>query len=46
MGGINYENVKKLMGLPDLDDMDYDPEGVYLKLTGIRSSSSVTRSMS
>ena len=35
MGGINYENVKKLMGLPDLDDMDYDPEGVYLKLTGI-----------
>ena len=30
MGGINYENVKKLMGLPDLDDMDYDPDGVYL----------------
>ncbi len=35
MGGINYENVAKLMQLPDLDDMDYDPEGVYLKLTGV-----------
>lgn len=35
MGGINYENVKTLMGLPDLDDMDYDPAGVYQALTGI-----------
>jgi len=35
MGGINYENVKKLMGLPDLDDMDYDPAGVYHELTGL-----------
>ena len=35
MGGINYPNVKKLMGLPDLDDMDYDPAGVYQALTGI-----------
>lgn len=35
MGGITYENVKKLMGLPDLDDMDYDPEGVYQALTGV-----------
>lgn len=34
MGGITYENVKKLMGLPDLDDMDYDPEGTYMLLTG------------
>lgn len=34
MGGITYENVKKIMGLPDLDDMDYDPEGTYLQLTG------------
>lgn len=34
MGGINYENVKMLMGLPDLDDMDYDPAGVYQSLTG------------
>lgn len=34
MGGITYENVKKLMGLPDLDDMDYDPAGVYQALTG------------
>lgn len=35
MGGINYQNVKTLMGLPDLDDMDFDPSGVYQSLTGI-----------
>lgn len=35
MGGINYANVSKLMNLPDLDDMDYDPAGVYLSLTGV-----------
>ena len=34
MGGITYENVKKIMGLPDLDDMDYDPAGTYQQLTG------------
>ena len=34
MGGINFENVKKLMKLPDLDDMDYDPVGTYKRLTG------------
>ena len=34
MGGINYTNVAKLMHLPDLDDMDYDPAGVYQALTG------------
>lgn len=34
MGGVTYENVKKIMGLPDLDDMDYDPEGTYMLLTG------------
>lgn len=34
MGGINYANVAKLMHLPDLDDMDYDPAGVYQALTG------------
>lgn len=35
MGGITYENVQKLMGLPDLADMDYDPAGVFQALTGI-----------
>ncbi len=35
MGGVNYANVSKLMNLPDLDDMDYDPAGVYKALTGI-----------
>ena len=34
MGGMNYENVSKLMNLPGLDDMDYDPAGVYHSLTG------------
>lgn len=34
MGGITYENVAKLMGLPGLDDLDYDPAGVYQALTG------------
>ncbi len=35
LGGITYENVSKIMGLPGLDDMDYDPSGVYEKLTGV-----------
>ena len=34
MGGMTYENVSKLMNLPGLDDMDYDPAGVYQSLTG------------
>ena len=34
IGGVSYANVKKLMGLPDLNDMDYDPAGVYRMLTG------------
>lgn len=34
MGGITYANVSKMMGIPDLDDMDYDPAGVYQALTG------------
>lgn len=37
MGGINYVNVAKLMHLPDLDDMDYDPAGVYQMLTGVEN---------
>ncbi|MDR3313877.1 MAG: ATP-binding protein, partial [Oscillospiraceae bacterium] len=35
MGGVTYENVAKLLALPGLDDMDYDPAGVYQKVTGI-----------
>ena len=35
MGGINYANVAKLMNLPNLEDMDFDPPGVFKKLTGI-----------
>ncbi len=38
MGGINYANVAKLLNLPDLDDMDYDPAGVYQLLTGVEKA--------
>ena len=34
MGGVNYANVSKLLGLPGLDDLDYDPAGAYFALTG------------
>lgn len=37
MGGISYANVAKLTRLPDLDDMDYDPAGVYQALTGVEN---------
>lgn len=37
MGGISYANVAKLMRLPDLDDMDYDPAGFYQALTGVEN---------
>lgn len=37
MGGANYANVSKLLHLPDLDDLDYDPAGVYLALTGVEN---------
>lgn len=36
MGGVTYENVAKIMKLPGLDDMDYDPVGVYQALTGLQ----------
>ena len=35
MGGINFANVAQLMHLPELDDLDYDPAGVYQALTGM-----------
>lgn len=43
MGGINYANVAKLMNLPDLDDMEYDPCGVYQALTGIEKESATVQ---
>ena len=43
MGGINYANVSKLMNLPDLDDMDYDPAGVYQLLTGIEKTNATSQ---
>ncbi|WP_409969300.1 hypothetical protein RFF05_05050 [Bengtsoniella intestinalis] len=35
MGGINTENVMKLLKLPDMDDIAYDPAGSYMELTGM-----------
>lgn len=43
MGGMNYTNVAKLMNLPDLDDMDYDPAGVYQSLTGVENESATSQ---
>lgn len=43
MGGINYANVSKLMKLPDLDDMDYNPAGVYQELTGIENAAATVQ---
>lgn len=43
MGGINYANVSKLMKLPDLDDMDYDPSGVYQALTGMENEAATSQ---
>ncbi|MBE5740560.1 MAG: ATP-binding protein, partial [Clostridiales bacterium] len=43
MGGINYENVAKLMNLPDLEDIEFDPSGVYLKLTGKEKQEATTQ---
>ena len=43
MGGITYENVKKLMKLPDLDDMDYDPAGTYQKLAGVEKTNATAQ---
>ena len=34
MGGITYENVAKLMNLPDVEEIDWDAAGVYKQLTG------------
>lgn len=38
MGGVTYPNVAKIMDIPDLDDMEYDPAGVYKALTGIEKA--------
>lgn len=43
MGGINYANVSKLMKLPNLDDMDYDPAGVYQALTGSENDAATSQ---
>lgn len=43
MGGITYANVAKIMGLPGLDDMDYDPAGVYRALTGLEKEDATSQ---
>jgi len=43
MGGITYENVSKVMNLPGLDDMDYDPTGVFKALTGVNNATATSQ---
>ena len=43
MGGVTYANVAKLMNLPELDDMDYDPVGVYKALAGVENESATSQ---
>ena len=43
MGGINYANVAKIMNLPDLEDMDFDPAGVFQTLTGVTNDNATSR---
>lgn len=39
----DYANIAKVMELPPLDDMDYDPSGVFKKLTGTDKSDATTQ---
>ena len=43
MGGITYGNVAKLLNLPDLEDVDYDPEGTYEALTGVKKDNATSQ---
>ena len=43
MGGITYANVAKIMNLPDLEDMDFDPAGVFFTLTGVKNEEATSR---
>ena len=43
MGGMTYDNVAKLINLPGLDDMDYDPAGVYQALTGTEKAEATSQ---
>ena len=43
MGGINYANVAKLLNLPNLEDMDFDPAGVFESLTGVPNEDATSR---
>lgn len=40
---LNYAGISKLLNLPDLDDMDYDPEGVFKSLTGMDNPHATTQ---
>ena len=43
MGGINYENVAKLMNLPDLEEIEWNAEGVYAQLAGEEKQGATTQ---
>lgn len=40
---LNYAGISRLLGLPGLDDMDYDPEGVFKSLTGVDNPHATTQ---
>lgn len=35
MGGVSYGNVAKLLNMPNLDDMEYEPASTYAAITGV-----------
>lgn len=35
MGGVTPENIAKLLNLPDLDTIEFEPETAYKRLTGV-----------
>lgn len=39
MGGITYQNVAKMLDLPSLASLEFDPEGTYQLLTGTEKES-------
>jgi len=35
MGGVSYGNVAKLLNMPNMDDMEYEPASTYAAITGV-----------
>lgn len=43
LGGITFDNVSKLLKMPDMNDMDYDSEGAYKTITGRENPAATTK---